>query len=272
MNKEEFFISGFNSKFIGDDGAFIDNFVYSKDLFCEGIHFKREWMSLKEIAKKSMLVNISDAFSMNAKPKFALLGIVLPKSVTKVELKEIFNSLKETAKEYGIEIIGGDTVAGEKLCFSITIISTTNKPLYRKGLKEGDIFAYSGTLGGVKKDLTRAFRGGKLGKNSRFKEPILRGDFIFEASKYMTTALDISDSLSKDLSRVCKINRLGVKFFKKLPKSLLCSGEEYEVLFSFNKRNLTKIESIAKKHRVKITPFGMAVRGKYKTVCKENHF
>ncbi len=67
MKKEEFFISNFSSGFIGDDGAFIDGFVYSKDLFCEDIHFKREWMSLESIAKKSMLVNISDAFAMNAK-------------------------------------------------------------------------------------------------------------------------------------------------------------------------------------------------------------
>jgi spore cortex formation protein SpoVR/YcgB (stage V sporulation) len=55
MNKEEFFIKQFsNNKIIGDDGAFIDGFVYSMDAFFENVHFKKEWMSLKQIAYKSM--------------------------------------------------------------------------------------------------------------------------------------------------------------------------------------------------------------------------
>ena len=78
MGKEEYFISKFTSATIGDDGAVIGDRVYSKDLFCEDIHFKRSWMSLAQIAKKSMLVNISDAIAMNATPKQALIGIVIP--------------------------------------------------------------------------------------------------------------------------------------------------------------------------------------------------
>ncbi len=54
MNKEEYFISGFKSNKIGDDGAVIGDLVYSKDLFCEDVHFKLSWMSLKNIAKKSL--------------------------------------------------------------------------------------------------------------------------------------------------------------------------------------------------------------------------
>ena len=42
MNKEEFFIKQFsNNKIIGDDGAFIDGFVYSMDAFFENVHFKK---------------------------------------------------------------------------------------------------------------------------------------------------------------------------------------------------------------------------------------
>ena len=57
MNKEDFFINEFvkdnkKEKFIGDDAAVIGEDVYSMDAFFENIHFKREWMSLKQIAKK----------------------------------------------------------------------------------------------------------------------------------------------------------------------------------------------------------------------------
>ena len=81
IDKESFFISLFDTKYIGDDGAVIGDTIYSKDLFCEDIHFKREWMSLEEISYKSMLINISDAIVMNAKPLYALIGIKIPKSL-----------------------------------------------------------------------------------------------------------------------------------------------------------------------------------------------
>ena len=90
MNKEDYFIKQFSSnKKIGDDGAVIRNTVYSMDAFFENVHFKKEWMTLKQIAYKSMLVNISDAIAMNAKPKYALLSVAIPSSYSKKDLKEL---------------------------------------------------------------------------------------------------------------------------------------------------------------------------------------
>ncbi len=272
MNKEDFFISNFKNRYIGDDGAVIANFVYSKDLFCEDIHFKREWLSLEEIIEKSFLINISDAIVMNAKPKYALIGIKIPKEFSKRELEKINRAFLKVANRYNIEIIGGDTIAGDRLDISITLISYTKKPIFRKGLKKGDLIAFTGELGESLKDLKRLFRGKKIDKNSKFRKPILRDNFFYQASKYITSALDISDGLYKDLSRVAKINRVGFKFLKTFPQRIACSGEEYEILFSFNKKNLAKIESIAKKNRLKITIFAEAKRGKFKNRCKENHF
>jgi len=273
MNKEEYFISGFNSKKIGDDGAVIGSFVYSKDLFCEDIHFKLSWMSLKNIAIKSMLVNISDAIAMNAKPKQALLGLVIPSHFKLKQLHELSSGFEEISKKYNIEIIGGDTTSGDKLMISVTIISQTNKPIYRNNMKKGDLIAYTGTLGDSKKGLTKLLRGGKISSKNRFISPKLKADFFYDASKYVTAGLDISDGLSKDLSRLCKSSgKLGVKFSKKLSKNLCCSGEEYEMLFSFNSKNLEKIKSLAKKHRTPITIFAKACRGRYTSTCKENHF
>ena len=128
MNKEEYFIKQFTSnKIIGDDGAFIDGFVYSMDAFFENVHFKKEWMSLSQIAYKSMIVNISDAIFMNANPKFVLLSVAIPKSYTNQDLKELSKGFKKAAKEFGIKIIGGDTISNAKLDISVTIISTTSK-------------------------------------------------------------------------------------------------------------------------------------------------
>ena len=103
MNKEEYFIKQFsNSKFIGDDGAVIDGYVYSMDAFFENVHFKKEWMTLKQIAYKSMIVNISDAIVMNAVPKYALLSVAIPKSYTNDDLKNLSKGFKKAALEFGI--------------------------------------------------------------------------------------------------------------------------------------------------------------------------
>ncbi len=273
MNKEEYLISNFNSNKIGDDGAVIGDLVYSKDLFCEDIHFKLSWMSLKQIAIKSMLVNISDAIAMNAKPKQALIGLVVPSYFSLTQIQELSSGFKEIANKYNFEIIGGDTTSGAKLMISITIISQTKNPIYRSGMKKGDFIAYTGKLGDSKKDLKKLLRGANINSKSKFITPSLKADFFYEASKYVTAGLDISDGLSKDLSRLCKSSgNLGVNFLKKFSKYEICSGEEYEMLFSFSPKNLAKIKSVAKKHRVPITIFAQAKQGRYLSTCKENHF
>ena len=271
-DRESLFISNFQNRFIGDDGAVAGEWVYSKDLFCENIHFKREWMSLEEIAAKSMLVNISDAIVMNAKVKYALIGIEIPKSFSTAMMKELWEGFNKTALEFGFLIIGGDTVGGERLNISITLISHTKKPIYRSGVKEGDIVAYTGDLGRSKRDLDRLLRGFKVNSSSKFIRPVLKDRFFYKASSYINAAMDISDGLGKDLSRLSLSSKKGFDFTKKFDKRILCSGEEYEILFSFSPKNLKKILNISKMTRTKITLFAKAKRGRYKNICKSHHF
>lgn len=98
MNKEDFIIKAFLNEKNGDDGAIIDDWCFSKDLFFENVHFKREWFSLEQIATKAMLVNISDAISMNAVPKYALLGLALPKNLSENEIKALQKGFLKTAR------------------------------------------------------------------------------------------------------------------------------------------------------------------------------
>ncbi len=272
MDKENYIISLFKNSFIGDDGAVIGEWVYSKDLFCENIHFKREWMSLEQIAYKAMLVNISDAIVMNAKPKYVLLGLKLPKNISNQEIKDLNKGFMKACKKYGITIIGGDTISGNSIDISITLISHTKYPIYRKGLEIGNLVAYTGELGSVKRDLNKLFEGKKIDKNSRFITPILREDFFYEIAPFVKVALDISDGLSKDLSRLSEINKVGFEFLKELTLDELCSGEEYEILFGFCEKNLHIIKTIAKKHSISLNVFAKVIEGKYINICGENHF
>ena len=274
MNKENYFISQITTnKYNGDDGAVVGNLVYSMDAFNENVHFKKEWMSLKQIARKSMLVNISDAIAMNAKPKYALLSVAIPKSYTKKELKELASGFNSVAKKFDMLIIGGDTVANDKLDISVTIISKTNKPLMRSGVQKGDLVCHTGTLGTSKRDLDILLGGSKLDKKSKFIKPVLQPEFMYEIRKYINAGMDISDGLFFELERLSKINKVGFQFLKNIPNEIGCSGEEYEMLFTFNPKNLNKIQKIAKKHKVKLNIVAKA-KGKkqFECPCLGHHF
>jgi len=273
INKENYFISKFtDSKFIGDDGAVVGKYVYSMDAFFENVHFRSSWMSLKQIAMKSMLVNISDAIVMNAIPKYALLSVAIPPYFTCDDLDQLASGFKKIAKEYDMIIIGGDTISNNKLDISITIISQTQKPVYRTGTNEGDFVCFTGELGSVKKDLDKLLSGKKVKKSSKFIKPKLNASFFYEISPYINSALDISDGLFFELERLSKANKIGFDFFDDIKKEVGCSGEEYEVLFTFDPKHTKKISKIAKKHNVTLSIFAKAINGKYECDCRSHHF
>ncbi|WP_456480453.1 thiamine-phosphate kinase [Nautilia sp.] len=269
--KEEFFINQIKSKHTGDDAAVIGSEIIASDSFFEDIHFKKEWMGLKEIAIKASLVNLSDIVVMNAKPKYAVLNIGFPKSYTLRDIKELAEGFNECAEKYGYEIIGGDTIKNDKLAISMTFIAQSKKPVFRKA-KLNEYVAFTGSLGTVRRDLLSVLRGGKISKKSKLITPVLKERFFYKAAPFITSALDISDGLFKELERISKISKVGFEFLKKFDKRTGCSGEEYEILFTFNKKHLPKILNIAKLTRTKVTVFAVTKRGGFRSMCKENHF
>jgi len=272
MNLENYFISKINNKYIGDDGAIIDGMVYSKDAFFENIHFKTAWMSHYQIARKAMLVNISDAIAMNAKPEYILLAVAMPKSITKHEMRDLVQGFSDVADEYGAEIIGGDTISNTKLDISVTVISRTTKPLLRKGLKQNYLLAHTGKLGRSAKDLKKLLNLGSINKNSKFVAIKLRQKFVSNATRFLSSGMDISDGLYSDLEKLSQLNNVAFKFHRKIPKRVACSGEEYEMLVAFDKRNKKAVIRRAAQSRTPLNIFATATRAKYTNRCKAHHF
>jgi len=272
LNLENYFISQFKNSYIGDDGALINGFVYSKDAFFENVHFKKKWMSYYQIASKAMLINISDAIAMNAEPMYALLSVSMPKNITKAQMRELVSGFKDVADKFGIEIIGGDTISNIKLDITITIISQTKKPLLRTKLKKGYLIAYTGELGRSAKDLKRLMNLGKIHKKSKFVDIKLRGRFISNSYRYLSSGMDISDGLFSDLGKLSSANGLGFKFKTHMSKYIGCSGEEYEMLVAFDKRNKKAVLRRAKQSRTPLNIFAVSVRNRYTNRCKAHHF
>ncbi len=272
MDKEHYLISKLSSKYIGDDAAVVGDTLYSMDAFFEDIHFKRKWMSLAQIGRKAMLINLSDAIAMNAEPKFALVAVSLPKDLSNDDIDELTQSMESIAKEYGCEIIGGDTVGGDKLHLSITIISKSNDPLLRTGLEEGDLLAFTGILGESKRDLDALYRGEKISDNSRFFEPVLRAEFIKQSRPFLKAGMDISDGLYCDTNKLLDINRYGFNILKTIDDDTGFSGEEYEMLIGFKKEDFEVIKSLANELNLPLTVFAQVAQNKERFPCKSHHF
>lgn len=272
MNLENYFISLFNNKHIGDDAAVIGNFVYSKDAFFENVHFKTTWMNHYQIARKAMHVNISDAIAMNAKPKYALLSVAMPSSISKQEMRELASGFKDVAREFDIEIIGGDTISNTKLDITITIVSQAKKALRRHTAKIGEVIAYTGELGRSAKDLKKLLYGGKIHKTSKFVNIKLRNNFVHNAQRFLSAGMDISDGLFSDLNKLSEASKIGYDFLYPIAKSVGCSGEEYEMLISFSKRDIKAVKRRAEQSRTSLNIFAYSARKRYTNRCKSHHF
>ncbi len=272
LDKEHYLINRLSSAHIGDDAAVIGDMLYSMDAFFEDTHFKREWMSMAQIARKAMLINLSDAIAMNAQPQYALVTVSIPPEMTHEQIDELTGSMQETAAQYGCEIIGGDTIGGDKLHLSITIVSKSDTPLLRKGLEEGDLLAYTGSLGQSKRDLDRLFKGEQIEKDSRFYEPVLRAEFIAKARPFLRTGMDISDGLYCDTNKMLDINTYGFDALKEIDEATGFSGEEYEMLVGFAPEHLETLKTIAKETDTPLTVFARVVNNDTRYPCKSHHF
>jgi len=271
-DKEQYLIDRLHSGHIGDDGAVIGTTVYSSDAFCEDIHFRRAWMTPAQIGRKAMLVNLSDAVAMNARPQYALVTIGLPDDFSEQAIDELLEALESTAAEWGCEIIGGDTVGGDRLHLAITLISHSDAPLLRTGLRPGDHLAWTGKLGESLRDLTRLEAGETLEENSRFFLPTLRADFIREGRTLLRAGMDISDGLYCDTNKLLALNGMGMVPLRSVPESVGQSGEEYEMLIGFDPHNTAKINALAQSQGFSITVFAEITQNTERFPCKSHHF
>ena len=272
IDKEAYLIGKLNSGYIGDDAAVVGRTLYSMDAFFEGCHFKREWMNMAQIGRKAMLVNLSDAIAMNAHPKYALVTVCIPPEMTTSQIDELTGSMECTASAFGCEIIGGDTIGGEKLHLSIALVSESDNPLLRSGLKPGDLLAYTGTLGESKKALDALFRGEKIAADSRFYEPQLRADFIYAAREYLRSGMDISDGLYCDTNKLLDMNKYGFEILKNIDDDTGFSGEEYEMLVAFPEEHLEAVEKVSKRTDTPLTVFAKVAENDKRFPCKSHHF
>ncbi|MEO6681494.1 MAG: thiamine-phosphate kinase [Ginsengibacter sp.] len=269
---------------IGDDAAVMDHYgkqtVLTTDMLVEGIHFDLMYTPLKHLGYKSVIVNLSDVYAMNAIPQQITVNIAFSNRFSVEALDEFYEGVYAACARYNVDLVGGDTTSSQKgFIISVSAIGEVapGKFVTRSGAKVGDLICVSGSLGGAFLGLTLLEREKKVYLETKGVQPDLEGqDYIvgrllkpearkevieyFEAEKITPTSMiDISDGLSSELLHICKQSQVGCALYEdKIPVNelarqfaykleldpTLCAlsgGEDYELLFTVDQQDFTKI-------------------------------
>lgn len=270
---------------VGDDAAVIDHFgrqtVVSSDMLVEGIHFDLMYTPLKHLGYKSVIVNLSDIYAMNAIPSQITLNIAFSNRFSLEALDEFYDGVYTACERYGVDLVGGDTTSSQKgMIISITAIGEVapDKFVKRSTANKGDLICVSGFLGGSFLGLTilerekrifaetgsqpdledQSYIVGRLLKPEARKDIV---DFFAEQEILPTAMIDISDGLSSEILHICKQSNLGCVLYEdKIPiyedarqfaykleldptACALSGGEDYELLFTISQNDYEKIKS-----------------------------
>jgi thiamine-monophosphate kinase len=244
----------------GDDAAVIGTQVITNDVLVENVDFTRD-VPLPLVARKSLVVNLSDIAAMGARPQYALVAIGSPDETLVATLIE---ELAAAAREHDVEIVGGDLSRSERLFISITMIGEAAQPILRSGAKRGDRVYLSRPVGGSAAGLAFLKRGTEgadyaerefiESAKRRHLEPEAEVALGMKLAGIATSCIDVSDGLSADLHHLCDasnvgatieseripvfpdLQRLGPKLGINVRDAVLHGGEEYALLFTSSLR------------------------------------
>ena len=269
---------------VGDDAAVIDHFgkqtVVTTDLLIEGVHFDLMYTPLKHLGYKSVVVNLSDIYAMNATPTQVTIALGVSNRFSVEALDEFYEGVYSACTRYGVDLVGGDTSSSQKgFIIAVTAIGEVAPDQFvkRNTAKKGDLICVSGDLGasyvgllfmerekkifvespGVQPDLEgESYVIGKLLKPEARKDII---EFFAGANVVPTAMMDISDGLSSDILHICKQSNLGCVLYEdKIPIAeemkaaaykfkidptacALSGGEDYELLFTISQAEYNKL-------------------------------
>ena len=262
---------------IGDDAAIIKSspgrfLIFTTDTLVEKIHFDLSYFTFEEVGWKALVANLSDVAAMGGLPRFALVTLGLPKSMRVEDVLSIYKGMSKIAGKYDCKIIGGDTtLVPRDLFISIALLGEVEKRylVTRGGAKRGDSICVTGRLGEAQAGLEFLKKYGRK-KPSRARKHLTPEPRINEARALVrnlkiSSMIDISDGLSSELFHLAEESRLGAVVREKdIPISSKClkptsqqkrsslqwaltSGEEYELLFTVDRKDHSRIDRVRKK-------------------------
>ena len=258
----------------GDDAAILDvahgaRLVASTDTSVEGVHFRREWLSLQEIGYRATVASLSDLAAMAADPIGLLIAATIPAGIAE-SIELLADGIGQAARDGGCPIVGGDLTGGDRISLTMTVLGTAAPPVGRGGAKVGDSLWVTGRLGGPGAAV-RALLAGELPSAEhwpRFAHPVARiAESRWLAERGARAMIDLSDGLSSDARHIAAASGVALEIDITLipcvpdvtAHAAATSGEEYELLLSAPDE--FDVDVFSARFAVPLTRIGVVVEG-----------
>lgn len=278
-----------------DDAAILqslgEDIVVTTDAVVEGVHYLAGDPP-DTIARKALRVNLSDLAAKGAVPAGFVLTLAL-RSREDAWLRPFADALGEDAKTFACPLLGGDTVStpGPQMV-SITAFGRVpqGRMVGRTGAKPGDRILVTGTIGDAALGLdvlTGGVVAAALAQDraaqdyliDRYRVPRPRNALAQAVRDYATAAMDVSDGLAGDLTKLCAASGVSAAIdVASVPLSaaaaglvvrdavcvetLLAGGDDYEVLCTVPAAQSDALIAAGRAAGIGVTAIGMIVEGR----------
>jgi len=255
----------------------IDTLVESTDIPAKS--------DLVDIARKSVVSSVSDFAAKGIIPKFCIISVTIPKTLSKNQITKMATGFRKACDEFDLELLGGDTNEGKEIVIHVVLFGKAGKIVPRNGARNGDIIITTGPFGYTSSALQILLKKKKSTKKfsniakTKFFHPIPRLKFGISCKNLLSSSIDSSDGLSsclQELSASSKKRFVITKFPVKddvkdfvsmnkldLKDIILNGGEEFELVCTVPSKNLEKVKRNAKKLKVDLYEIGIVTKGKH---------
>ncbi|MEO7330280.1 MAG: thiamine-phosphate kinase [Minicystis sp.] len=199
---------------IGDDAALLSPpqglLVWTVDTAVEGVHFRRDLLTMDDIGYRATMAAASDLAAMGAAPLGLLAALILPADFSDEDLAALAHGQRTAADALGSALIGGNLARGRELSLSTTALGSAPRPLTRGGARPGDALWIAGPVGLAGAGLVLLLAGAPLGSAAAqaaveaFRRPRARIAEGLRAAPIARAAIDVSDGLAQDLGHLAR--------------------------------------------------------------------
>ena len=260
---------------VGDDAAAIRMgdgryLLVTVDMLVEGRHFLFDKISPEQLGHKSLAASLSDIAAMGGMPRHAVVSVGWPPYADLKYTEKVYAGMKELAREFGVNIIGGDTVKAPQMLVDVTVLGEMEEePVARGGARPGDLIAITGRVGAsaaglelltapeipspadLEPDISRELVQAHLQPSPRVREAV-----SLTKAAIPTSMIDISDGVGSEIKHICSSSEVGAMLYagqlpvneatreaaRVLQKNVLdwalAGGEDYELIFTFPENKL----------------------------------
>jgi len=200
---------------IENDVAQLDaGVVVTQDALVEGVHFRLDWISWRDLGWRAAAVNLSDLAASGAEPEGLIVSLAAPGATQLDEIVELYEGIAES----GVPVLGGDTTAADQLVLSVTAIGRSDRVPGRSGARAGDQLVVTGPLGAA----------GAAFRSRSYVRPPLRLREGKGLAVHAHAMLDLSDGLAVDAGHIA--DRSGCRLVVELERIPLAEGAELDDL------------------------------------------